>query len=447
MTSLPRLPGLSRRRMLSLMGAAPAAAALSSLASFEAKAAGALNIYSWPDYFSTDNLTAYTAKTGITPNIATYNANEIMFAKLNSPAGAGFDIVIPSSGWIQQLAEKNLLQPLDHSRIDFSALDPSLLNRDYDPGNKYSIPKDWGLLGVVYDPDAVGGEIKTWQDFLDAGAKPGVSGKVRLTKDSAETLGPALWTAGKDWNKATPDEIRAAGEQMKVFAKHVKTFAGFDPAAMASGAIVLAQANQAAARGAILQNPKLKWVVPGPHSEIWVDSYAIAAKAVDVDEAYGFPELLPAAGGPGARDRLSRLPGRDRRASGEAPGGREGRRPDLRRQRGRFRLADLVHRQSGDDLGVPGGADPGAGGRGRLTGAGHCPSTWFIMRPAALPAAPSAGNLPAGGGSMTCSRRCRRSGCFCSSSRRSASRWSSPSAIRPSARSSSASPSTITGRR
>ncbi|HTJ57909.1 MAG TPA: spermidine/putrescine ABC transporter substrate-binding protein [Devosiaceae bacterium] len=281
-------PILNRRSLLGMMGAMPAAAALSGFFPRNAHAAGALNIYSWPDYFSQDDLDAYAKKSGVTPNIATYNANELMFAKLNSPAGAGFDIVIPSSGWIKQLADKGLLQPLDHSKINFAALDPSLLNRDYDPGNKYSVPKDWGLLGVVYDPDAVGGEIKTWQDFLDAGAKPGVSGKVRLTKDSGETLGPALWIAGKDWNKASEADIRAAGEVMKDFAKHVKTFSSFDPAAMASGAIVLAQANQAAARGAIQQNPKLKWVVPGPMSEIWVDNYAIAAKAANVEQAYDF---------------------------------------------------------------------------------------------------------------------------------------------------------------
>ena len=280
---------LSRRRMLQIMGAAPAAAALSGLLPAGlARAAGAVNIYSWPDYFAQDDLDAYAKKSGNTPNISTYNANELMFAKLNSPAGAGFDIVIPSSGWIKQLVDKGLLLELDHSKVNLGALDPSLLNRDFDPGNKYSIPKDWGLLGVVYDPEAVGGEIKTWQDFFDAGAKPGVSGKVRLTKDSGETLGPALWLAGKDWNTATEADIRAAGEQLKAFAKHVKTFSGFDPAAMASGAIVLAQANQAAARGAIQQNPKLKWVVPGPTSEIWVDNYAIAAKSPNPDGAYDF---------------------------------------------------------------------------------------------------------------------------------------------------------------
>lgn len=279
---------ISRRSLLAMMGAAPASAVLSQILPSNALAASALNIYSWPDYFSTDDLAAYAAKSGVTPNIATYNDNGALFSKLNSPAGVGFDIVIPSSGWIKPLADKRLLAELDHSRIDFSALDPALLDRDYDPGNRYSIPKDWGLLGVVYDPDAVGGEIKTWQDFFDAGARPGVSGKVRLTKDAGETVGPALWIAGKDWNMATADDIRGTKDFLKGFARHVKTFSGFDPAALANGSIVLAQANQAAARGAIQQNPKLKWVVPGPHSEIWVNSYAIAAHAENVDQAYDF---------------------------------------------------------------------------------------------------------------------------------------------------------------
>jgi len=104
----------------------------------------------------------------------------------------------------------------------------------------------------------------------------------------ARPWAPALWISGKDWNTATADDIRGTADFLKGFAKHVKTFSSFDPAALASGAIVLAQANQAAARGAIQQNPKLKWVVPGPTSEIWVDNYVIAANAQNVDQAYDF---------------------------------------------------------------------------------------------------------------------------------------------------------------
>lgn len=294
MTDFSRLLNarLSRRSALGLLGGTAASAAY--LAAFpgslraNAAGTGALNVYSWPDYFSTGNLEAYAAKTGVTPNITTYDSNETLFAKLNSPAGAGFDIVIPSSSWIKQLADKGLLEELDHSKLNVASLDQDLLNRDYDPGNKYSIPKDWGLLGIVYDPEAVGGEIVTWEDFFKAGEKEGVSGKVRLSDSGWETVGPELWLQGKDWNTVNEADIRQAGERLKTFAKHVKSFSGLDPNSVANGSIVLAQTNQGTARAAIGLNPKLKWAVPGPFSELWVDNYAIVKGAPNLDQAYDF---------------------------------------------------------------------------------------------------------------------------------------------------------------
>lgn len=287
MTAHSRLP-LNRRAMLRMLGAAPAAAALTGGMHRSFAATGELNIYSWPDYFSTADLEAYAKKTGVTPNIATYDSDDTMFAKINSPAGAGFDIVIPGSSWIKQLADKGRLQEIDHSKLNLASLDPNLLDRDYDPGNKYSIPKDWGLLGVIYNPEAVGGEIATWEDFFKAGEKPGVSGKIRLSDSGWETIGMELWLQGKNWNTVGEADIRKAADRLKAFAKHVKSFSGLDINSLANGSIVLAQTNQAKARAAIGLNPKLKWVVPGPMSELWVDNYAIVKDAPNLDQAYDF---------------------------------------------------------------------------------------------------------------------------------------------------------------
>jgi spermidine/putrescine transport system substrate-binding protein len=285
---------LSRRALLGAAGSASLLALLAACApsggtpSGNGKLTDALNIYSWPDYFSKDDLAAYAKRYGVTPKIATYTDNNALFTKLNSASGAGYDIVVPSSSWIKQLSDHDLLEELDHDRLKLSTLDPSLLDRDYDPKNKYSIPKDWGLLGVVYDPEATGGELKTWQDVFDAGAKPSVSGRIRFTSAAEETVGPALWTQGKDWNTATVKDVQGTLDLLTGFAKHIKTFAAFDPNALANGSIVLALCNQAAARNAIKLNPKLKWVVPGPTSELWVDSFSIAKGSPNVDRAYQF---------------------------------------------------------------------------------------------------------------------------------------------------------------
>jgi spermidine/putrescine transport system substrate-binding protein len=283
---------MSRRSALRLLGAAPAAAALALAGPGTARArsarAGQLNIYSWPDYFSTADLQAYAKVAGFTPTISTYASNEMLFTKLRSPAGVGYDLVIPSSSWIEQFANHGLLEEIDHSRLNLASLDPNLMNRVYDRNNKYSIPKDWGLLGVLYNPEAVKDEIHTWDDFFRAGEKPGVSGKIRLSVSGWETIGPELWLQGKDWNTVGEADIRAAARRLMLFAKHVRTFSGLDPNAVANGSIVLAQTHQSAARAAITLNPKLKWVVPGPLSELWVDNYAIARSAPNLDQAYDF---------------------------------------------------------------------------------------------------------------------------------------------------------------
>lgn len=295
----------SRRSALALLGAGAAGSALAacSHASTPGKSAtaagksataagkkGTVNIYTWPNYFSSKSLKKFTAKTGITPNISTYDSSDTVFTKLNSPAGTGYDIVVPSSGWVQPLADKGLLAEIDHDKVDLSSLDPSLMNREYDPHNKYSIPKDWGMLGVVYDPDAVPHPIRTWQDFLDAGRTKGVSGRVRMSSSAWETIGISLWIDGKNWNTVGAAAIKDAAKRIKDFAPHVKTFEGFDPATLADGSVVLSQCNQAAARTAIAQNPKLRWVIPGPRSELWVDSYALPKKSHDPDAAYQFLE-------------------------------------------------------------------------------------------------------------------------------------------------------------
>ena len=268
--------------LLGSLGAGPA------FARRRAAASGTLNVYSWPNYFSAGNLKAFKKQTGTSLNISTYEASDVLFAKLNTAAGAGFDIAVPTGGWIPEMVSKGLLQEIDHSKVSFKNIDKNLLNKVYDKGNKYSIPKDYGVAGVVYDPAAVGGTIKTWQDFFDAAAKPGVSGKVQLAASAYDVIGPGIWADGGDWNSTDPKVIKAGAARVKDIAKNVKEFSGFDSDGIVKGTIVLSYCDQALARVCILQNPKLKWVVPGPISELWVDSYVITKSAPHLDTAYQF---------------------------------------------------------------------------------------------------------------------------------------------------------------
>jgi spermidine/putrescine transport system substrate-binding protein len=254
--------------------------------------AGTLNLYTWPNYFAAKNLADFRKATGTKVNLTFLESNNTLFAKLNSPAGANYDIVIPSQYWVGLEAERKLLQKLDKKRIPYKYIDKKLLAKMPKPVNDYAIPKDYGTIGVIWDPTVVGGQIRSWQDYLDAGAKPGVSGKVDLTDVPDETLGIALWASGKSFNTDSKAALRKAADTMKAFVKHIKAFSEFDVDGLADGSVVMAVVSQGTARLAMQRNKKLKYVIPQPASKLWVDMYAIPTKARNVDQAYSFMNFI-----------------------------------------------------------------------------------------------------------------------------------------------------------
>lgn len=253
---------------------------------------GTLNIWTWPNYWAPSNLKAFKAATGTTVNMSTYDSDDSMYAKLRTAAGADFDIAIPDLGWIPVFSSTGIVQKIDHERIAWQYINKNVLGRPEDPKNEWSIPKDYASTGVVYDPVAVGGTIKTWRDYFDAFTRPGVSGKVEMPSQPSETLGLALWAMGKNWNTATKSDLDSALSYLKPLVKHIKAFNDFDTNGVANGSVVMASQTNANARLAMLQNKKLAFAIPQPQSELILDSYTIPAKAPDVAQAYSFINFM-----------------------------------------------------------------------------------------------------------------------------------------------------------
>jgi spermidine/putrescine transport system substrate-binding protein len=285
---------VSRKQFLLGAGASAAGALLASgaapaFASRRAAAAGAgtLDIYTWPNYFSSANLKNFKKQTGIGITQSSYESNDAMFAKLAATNGnSGFDMAIPTSGWINVMAVKGLLQEIDHSKVPFSNINPQLLNKSFDPHNKYSVPKDYGYNGVVYDSTVITKAPKTWMDVIDL-AKSTASGKFAMGIDY-ETISAGLWALGYSMNDTDKKHLNHAAALMKTVAPHVKSFNSWDITGCANGTVAMMTCDQSVARQVLQQNKKFKFVVPGPHSELWVDNYTILKNAAHTDAAYSF---------------------------------------------------------------------------------------------------------------------------------------------------------------
>ena len=112
-----------------------------------------VNIYNWSNYISTEVLKEFTQETGIKVNYTTYDSNETLYAKLKANPHTGYDVIVPSTYFVDRMRRQGMLQALDKSRLsNFKNLNPALLNKPYDPGNHYSIPYFWTTTGIVVNP-------------------------------------------------------------------------------------------------------------------------------------------------------------------------------------------------------------------------------------------------------------------------------------------------------
>ena len=111
-----------------------------------------------------------------TSTITIYNSNEEAIQKLvtrRRQRRLRHGRARPAS-YIPQLVGEDLLSRSTWRRItNFENLDPAYTNQAWDPGNKYSVCKDWGTTGWIYDKTVITSEITTWADFIDVAHERG----------------------------------------------------------------------------------------------------------------------------------------------------------------------------------------------------------------------------------------------------------------------------------
>ena len=252
-----------------------------------------LYVYNWTDYVPSDLVAQFTKETGIEVIYSTFESNEEMFAKLKltSSTGSGYDLVFPSSYYVNKMAKENMLQPLDHNKLsNFKQIPENLLNKEFDPNNQYSLPYVYGLTGIEVNSDEIDpAKITSWADLWN----PEYKGKVLLTSDSREVFHIALLLDGKSPNTRNEADIKAAYERLEKLLPNVVTFNSDSPEVpFVQGEATLGMIWNGSAYLAHKENPALQFVYPKEGAILWMDNYAIPKNARNVDGAYKFIDFL-----------------------------------------------------------------------------------------------------------------------------------------------------------
>jgi spermidine/putrescine transport system substrate-binding protein len=163
-----------------------------------------LSVYNWTTYIAEDTISNFEQLCGVDVQYDTFPTDDDMLARIRQ-GNPGYDIVVPSGTVVYLMVDEGLLEELDKENIpNLANVDPTFLGLDFDPENRYTVPYQWGTIGIGYNTEVVGEEITSWQQMFDYG------GPVSWLEDVRGMLGVALLMSGHDPNTTNPDEIADA---------------------------------------------------------------------------------------------------------------------------------------------------------------------------------------------------------------------------------------------
>ncbi|MDR3476942.1 MAG: spermidine/putrescine ABC transporter substrate-binding protein [Gammaproteobacteria bacterium] len=250
-----------------------------------------VNVYTWSQEIPHFVIEKFEKETGIKVHYSTFDSNEVMYTKLRAAKNPGYDLVEPSSYYIDRMRHQGMLQKLDRAKLDnYKNLDPLFLNQAYDPQSEYSVPFIWGITGIFVNKNYFSQNgVTTWNNLLD---KKYLS-QLMFLDDAREVFSTALLMLGYSINDKNPEHIKEAYLKLKSLMPNVKLFN--------TDAIISLLIDEDATAGmswnadlykASKENPNLRFIYPSNGFEIWVDNFALLKSAPHTENAYRFLNFL-----------------------------------------------------------------------------------------------------------------------------------------------------------
>lgn len=247
-----------------------------------------LHLYNWGEYTGENILKAFEEKTGATVVMENFDSNEQMYIKVAN--GESYDILVPSDYMIQRLIGEDLLQKLDHEKLDcLDLLTEDVKGLPYDPENEYSVPYFWGTAGIVYDKtkvDIADLEEQGYNIFLNEKYK----GDIYLYDSERDSFMMALKALGYSMNTENEQEIHEAYEWLvqcvQTMEPEIVTDEIIDN--MAQGRKALGLIYSGDATYVISENENMGYYLPKTGTNIWSDAMVIPKNAKNPELAHAF---------------------------------------------------------------------------------------------------------------------------------------------------------------
>ncbi|MEN9217128.1 MAG: spermidine/putrescine ABC transporter substrate-binding protein [Gloeomargarita sp. HHBFW_bins_162] len=246
-----------------------------------------LSVYNWATYIAPQVLTEFEQKFNVRIKYDTFDSPDTLYAKLK-PGNPGYDVVFPSDYLVSRMIQEEMLLPLDQAQLPNQVnLGEKFRNPAYDPGNRFSMPYQWGTQGIGYNRKKTGKPIDSWGAMFDP------QYRVAWQEESRATLGAVLIALGLNPNTTQASEINRARDWLIQHRRNIVAFApDTGEELLNQGEVALALENSGDIFQVMVENPDIAYSIPKEGAILWVDTMAIPKGAPHVELAHQFINYL-----------------------------------------------------------------------------------------------------------------------------------------------------------
>lgn len=249
-----------------------------------------VNVYVWGGEIPKQVIHEFETTTGITVNFSTYDSNETLYAKLKANKQGIYDVILPSSYYVERMSNQGMLTRLDHHQLqNLKYLDPFFTHNTYDRDSYYSAPLIWGATGIFYNNSTVKKIPTSWSQLWD----PRFKNTLLLLDDSREVFAMALMSLGYSPDDNNKQHISSAYKKLLTLLSNIKLFSNEGiQALLIDEDVVAGMVWNGDAFKARTENKSIDFIYPKEGFVIWVDCLAIPSNAPHIQEAYAFINFL-----------------------------------------------------------------------------------------------------------------------------------------------------------
>jgi spermidine/putrescine transport system substrate-binding protein len=257
-----------------------------------AAAEGNLVIYHWFEYMPSELLEKFTAETGITVTMDTYDSNEALLASLKAGGMGTYDVAVPGDYMVEIMAADGLLDTIaDGELANKGNIAPEWADPSFDPGRTHSIPYQWGSTAFAVDTATYTGDINTTDLLFNPPTE--LNGKINVLDSQGEVMALAALHMGFPQCSTDRDQLSALNDMLQEAKTHWASF-NSDTAreVLVSGDVTVGMIYDGFAAKARADRDTIQYAFPTQGYVVWMDNIVLLNDAPNRNSALKFMDFM-----------------------------------------------------------------------------------------------------------------------------------------------------------